>query len=296
METEKPIWKTDRPIRDAYLLENRDGLVATALGGEDAVRRHKRNDKGRDFVVSDIHARYPDLENCLEELEFDTDKDRLFPVGDLIDHGPNSEDALDWMLRPWFLPIRGNHDQLLLDADADPDHEDGQEWDCWIDGNGGRWWRRVPTERRARFVETFKATPFAREVECDLGLVGIVHADVPMDLDWASYMDALRTGSRLDCLYALWARDRYRILHPNLYRGLTEPEPNAKIPDVEGDIDMIICGHSPVIEPERMGKIWLIDTNAGRGGKLTFARIHPGELELTSFPVETDEKSGGGLF
>ncbi len=297
METEKPIWETDRPISEARNLKNRDGLIATALGGDGAVQRHERNAKGRDFVVSDIHARFPDLENCLEELEFDTDVDRLFPVGDLVDHGPNSEDALDWMQRPWFLPIRGNHDQLLLDADADPDHRRGREWNCWIDGNGGGWWRGVSKERRAKFVEAFKAIPFAREVECDLGLVGIVHADVPTDLDWAGYMDALRAGSRLDCMHALWSRDRFEIAHPNWYMGLTEPEADADIPKVEGNIEMVICGHSPVLKPEKLANIWLIDTNAGRGGSLTFARIHPGEFELLSFPVETDKKSEGfGLF
>lgn len=285
METEKPIWETDRPIREVHNLKQRDGLITTALGGEGAVQRHERNTKGRDFVVGDIHARFPDLENALEELEFDTDVDRLFPVGDLIDHGPNSEDALDWVQRPWFLPIRGNHDQFLLDADADPDHRRGDAWTCWIDGNGGRWWRKVSDERKARFVEAFKAIPFAREVECELGLVGIVHADVPTDLDWTGFKDALRKGSRLDCLHALWARDRFRIAHPKWYSGLTEPKVDAEIPEVEGDIEMIICGHSPVIEPEKMANIWLIDTNAGRGGNLTFGRIHPGEFELLSFPV-----------
>lgn len=297
MKTEKPIWETDRPIGDARNLERRDGLVATALGGDGAVQRHECNAKGRDFVVSDIHARFPDLENSLEQLEFDPSVDRLFPVGDLVDHGPNSEDALNWLQRPWFLPIRGNHDQLLLDADADPDHDNGMEWTCWVEGNGGHWWEEVSEERQAEFVEAFKAIPFAREVECELGLVGIVHADVPTDLDWAGFMDALRKGSRLDCLHALWSRDRYSIAHPDWWQGeLTEPDADAEVQGVKGDIEMVICGHSPVLAPEKLANIWMIDTNAGRGGELTFARIHPGEFELFSFPVEPDEKPEGSGF
>ena len=42
--------------------------------------------------------------------------DRLFALGDLIDRGPRSADALAWMESGQIeLSVRGNHEQMLLD-------------------------------------------------------------------------------------------------------------------------------------------------------------------------------------
>ena len=33
-------------------------------------------------------------------------------VGDLVDRGPQSEAVLDWLARPWFFAVCGNHDYM----------------------------------------------------------------------------------------------------------------------------------------------------------------------------------------
>ena len=48
------------------------------------------------------------------ELEFDPSRDRLFGVGDLVDRGPHSHEALAWLERRFEAVLMGNHERPLL--------------------------------------------------------------------------------------------------------------------------------------------------------------------------------------
>lgn len=58
------------------------------------------NKVGRDFVVGDIHGCFGKLTDNLKQLNFNFDIDRLFCTGDLVDRGPESHLALDWLAYP----------------------------------------------------------------------------------------------------------------------------------------------------------------------------------------------------
>lgn len=267
-----------RPIWDAYILRERATFVAAALGGEHAVRRFERNPSGRDFVVGDIHGMFPALGDFLDQLRFDPATDRLFSVGDLVDRGPESAAAREWLGRPWFHAIRGNHDQFMLDADADPAGEAGEEHELWIDYNGGGWWRDTEPGIQRELVECFARLPFALEIDCDCGTVGIVHADLPPDRDWAGFLEALRSGSRADSFHAIWSRRR----------AAAAPGGGGEEWDVPGGPVAIFCGHTRIDAPVRHGNFWNIDTGAVyvqqmRRARFTIARIHPGAIELSEF-------------
>ena len=77
------------------------------------VRRHEANLSGRDFVVGDLHGCVDALRYLLREIVFDPACDRLFSVGDLIDRGRHSEQALALLDKPWFFPVLGNHEEAL---------------------------------------------------------------------------------------------------------------------------------------------------------------------------------------
>ena len=62
-----------------------------------AVVRFEANALGRDFAVGDIHGAFADLRRALDAIGFDEHRDRLFSVGDLVDRGPESEAALEWL-------------------------------------------------------------------------------------------------------------------------------------------------------------------------------------------------------
>jgi serine/threonine protein phosphatase 1 len=43
----------------------------------------------------------------------------------LVDRGPRSEEAIDWIAQPWFHAVRGNHEQMAISVAAgqhDHDH------------------------------------------------------------------------------------------------------------------------------------------------------------------------------
>ena len=82
------------------------------------VQRFTQNTRGRDFVVGDLHGCFDYLRVMLEHIQFDRVTDRLFCVGDLVDRGPQSEEAIDWIAKPWFHAVRGNHEQMAIDVAA----------------------------------------------------------------------------------------------------------------------------------------------------------------------------------
>ena len=71
------------------------------------------NEQGRDFVVGDVHGCFRTLERGLREVQFDADSDRLFGVGDLVDRGPNSADALVWLEERFHAVALGNHERAI---------------------------------------------------------------------------------------------------------------------------------------------------------------------------------------
>ena len=52
----------------------------------------------------------------LKQRHFNPDTDLLIPVGDIIDRGPDSLKCLQLMQENWFYAVRGNHEQMALDA------------------------------------------------------------------------------------------------------------------------------------------------------------------------------------
>lgn len=80
------------------------------------VVHQEANTRGQDFVVGDLHGCVAMLEKLLELVHFDREKDRLFCTGDLIDRGPDSAGTLALLKEPWFYPVLGNHDVMLLAA------------------------------------------------------------------------------------------------------------------------------------------------------------------------------------
>src|ERR1700761_8326980 len=73
-----------------------------------------RNTRGRDLIVGDIHGCFSRLRAHLNYLQFDPARDRLFSVGDLIDRGPESEHALEWLAQPGFHAVKGNHEEAAM--------------------------------------------------------------------------------------------------------------------------------------------------------------------------------------
>ena len=230
-------------------------------------RHHARNAVGRDFVVGDIHGMFPALRDLLALAEFDEGRDRLFSVGDLIDRGPCSREAIDWLSRPWFHAVRGNHEQFLLDSD------DQSTRDLWIRYNGGGWWLECGPAERAAFREACAALPIAIEIDTSHGRVGVVHADAPRSDSWPGFLAGLKAWNEETVEHAIWSRER-------IGSGRSER--------VSG-VDIVFCGHTPVSRIVELGNVRFIDTGAVytqfAGARLTMVEIEPRCCRPLSVPT-----------
>lgn len=206
----------------------------------------EKNKVGRDIIVGDIHGCFRKLQTVLDERGFNPDVDRLFSVGDLVDRGPDSDLSLEWLSKPWFHAVQGNHEDMAI------------RWGkpgCMMDAgnymaNGGGWNIANTFDKRADFSFAFEALPVAIELETDDGLVVIIHASVP-GTSWVKFKQDLqqsKDGPRwmekdLREL-ALWDRTRIR-------EGITTP-----IKDVRA----VVCGHTPLKSVVVLGNVHHIDT------------------------------------
>jgi serine/threonine protein phosphatase 1 len=222
------------------------------------VERYAQNLAGRDYVVGDIHGCFDQLQRALDAADFDGTQDRIFSVGDLIDRGPDSAAALDWLYKPWFHPVLGNHEEMMLQALDRGDLHAGTLWVL----NGGDWHRRVPADRLEALLVQVAGLPLAMEIDTGEYRIGIVHADIPPGYTWAQLLAALEGAdsdehSRLR-EYLLWSRARH------LGRGVGR---------VDG-IEAVYTGHTIVPAPASHSNVHFIDTGAFLpGGHLTLLQL-----------------------
>lgn len=241
-----------------------------------AIERFAQNTDGRDFVIGDIHGCFDQLEAALDRVDFDPARDRAFSVGDLIDRGPHSPAAREWLERPWFHTCLGNHEEMMLLSVTDPTQQL-----AWLLFNGGEWWLALDTAAREQFLAAFAEVPLALEIETALGRLGVVHADVPAAMSWPDFVQALAAGDPQIRQTALWGRDR--------------AEGFVSTP-VEG-IDRVVCGHT--ITPDRrihvVGNVWFIDTGAFfREGDAKLTVIPITELFAEPLPGNPESAGHGG--
>ena len=180
----------------------------------------ERNRRGRDLVVGDIHGHFATLRRALAELEVGDD-DRVFSLGDLVDRGPDSFQAKEWMegrdrSARFDLVVRGNHEQMMLEAlvEGPPRRRrlwDDNAWSLW-EMNGGRWWdARRPGHDAHAWIDVLCVLPFSATVETRHGPVGLVHA-APVHENWQDLEDGIRDEGRhghLTRVRALWSRVRH---------------------------------------------------------------------------------------
>lgn len=238
---------------------------------DNKVLRLSKNQKGRDFVVGDIHGNFHLLDIFYTSVSFDESCDRLLCVGDVIDRGPESALALDYVKAPWFYAVRGNHEEMLVGAQ---DREYGM-YEMWMH-NGGEWSDDASDELLQEMADFFRELPYIIDVETEQGHVGIVHADMPNFLPWDRTLSAIEEGKLKpnDLKYYLWSRESYR----KLKMSLEYPGAIREI-FIEG-VHKIYVGHSIVKQPVAFGNIMFIDTGAYSYGKLTFVDLSNEEIIL----------------
>lgn len=155
------------------------------------------------YVIGDVHGCSRTLRKMVEEVLDLGPNDILYLLGDYIDRGPDSKGVLDYLLQLFsedydIRPLRGNHEQLLLDALSDP-----ETFTLWK-GNGGystlqEFGISHPRDLPRRYLDLLAAMPLMHLLDDYL----LVHAG----LDFLK-SDPITDSSPHDLL---WARD-YRVV------------------------------------------------------------------------------------
>lgn len=170
----------------------------------------------RHFVIPDIHGCALTFQALIEKRLQVRRTDRVYLLGDLIDRGPRTRDVLDilieWTRRGFMITsLRGNHEQMLLDAEASND-----AMRTWL-LNGGHatldsFGINRPAEIPRRYISLIESFPYYFELKNFI----LVHAGINL----------LSSNPFDDTFYMLWHR----------------PEA-ADQRKVRGK--RVICGHTP---------------------------------------------------
>ncbi len=165
------------------------------------------NQNGRDIVVGDIHGEFSVLEYALAEIDFDETKDRLFALGDLVDRGPESMQARDWLEKPWFHSILGNHEihHIICHGRKSLPHD----WHRFFIPFDDDWAFDVDETDYQNLITQLAKLPLAITLTSKDGPVGLVHADLPHAFDtWVAFTDTIKNNTILveQLFEATWSR------------------------------------------------------------------------------------------
>lgn len=210
------------------------------------------NETGRDFVVGDIHGSYTLLMDTLTDIGFDFEDDRLFSVGDLVDRGKENCRVLRLALdADWFIPVRGNHEEMFFEGVLGGDAAYLYHHGKWIKRESYKSWGMSRQEIAIAASLLDERLPIAIEITHANGKrYGITHAGVP-NFEWE---DAL-----LNRFYLQWDR---RIF----LSGVKEPVKN---------IDYVFHGHTHATsdQPLRVANRIYLDTSVWITKKLVIHEI-----------------------
>lgn len=205
------------------------------------------------WVVGDLHGCYTNLMGKLDELKFDPTHDLLISVGDLIDRGAENVECLELIDMPWFRAVRGNHEQMMIDALSPggmPYH--------WVN-NGGAWFFNLDYDKEnlaKALVRKATDLPLVIELVTGDNKIVICHADYPSN-EYAF-------GKPVDDQQVIWNRERVSDAQDGIAHEIT-------------GADLFIFGHTPARQPLKYANQMYIDTGAVFCGNLTLIQLQGGK-------------------
>lgn len=216
------------------------------------------NEKGRDFVIGDIHGKHTQLMEGLERVDFDGNKDRLIAVGDLVDRGKENMKVLKLLFENWFYTVVGNHEHIMADgitASQTP-YTGRNKRNFWVYDCGGTWFHtlwdfEIDELQNIYAPMIYDELPVGIEFIAENGKkVGVTHAGLPRAWTWSQFKKHLECVEDINDVAiqnALWTRSRF--------------EKEGDSPDILG-VDLLINGHTPSKEIKWVGNNVFIDLGA----------------------------------
>lgn len=200
------------------------------------------------WLVGDLHGCFARLMAALRERKFDPYQDLLLSVGDLIDRGPQSAECLDLLRYRWVYAVRGNHEQMALEALADGDM---RLWEM----NGGDWYTQGAASQKQRLTALIARCcrlPLIIELHSGEQVHVIAHADYPAAVyRWQRVVDEHQV---------LWRRQRLTDHLAGRHGAIA-------------GADHFWFGHTPLKRRYDSDNQHYIDTGAVFGGELTLVAL-----------------------
>lgn len=200
------------------------------------------------WLVGDLHGCFARMMAALRERKFDPYQDLLLSVGDLIDRGPQSAECLDLLRYRWVYAVRGNHEQMALEALADGDM---RLWEM----NGGDWYTQRAASQKQRLtalIARCRRLPLIIELHSGEQVHVIAHADYPAAVyRWQRIVDEQQV---------MWRRQRLTDHLAGRHGAIA-------------GADHFWFGHTPLKRRYDSDNQHYIDTGAVFGGELTLVAL-----------------------
>lgn len=137
----------------------------------------------RKFAISDIHGCNDTFQRLLEKLQL-AQGDELYLLGDYIDRGPDSKGVMDtiFLLQQQGLPVhclRGNHEQMMLDAMNGMEDE---EMDNWLLNGGIATLESFSVNGNLQIEDKYLQFMDALEIYCEVDEYILVHAGLNFNI------------------------------------------------------------------------------------------------------------------
>lgn len=210
----------------------------------------------RTFVIGDIHGAYKALKQCLKKAEFDFEKDRLICLGDVCDRGPEVNKVFDLLLKIKDLVyILGNHDYLALEW-----YRTGKISKIWKDQGAATTIKAYPKGMPGSHIKLLQEARLYYLQKKRLFVHGGINVDLPL--------------KKQDLSHLLWDRSL-------AYNAIKRKSSNKEKKMTR--YREIYIGHTPTLnfgskKPIHACDVWLMDTGAGWGGKLSMMDIKTKEI------------------
>lgn len=173
-------------------------------------------------------------------------------------------DGLKLLGEPWFYCVRGNHEQMLIDAYRANPH-------LPYSAHGARWWLTIDDASKPMIIDKLESLPLVIEVETARGVVGVVHADVPVGLAWDDFTQGLDNAQLQDV--ALWGRERIKKHHRGGVSGAWR----------------LCVGHTWIPNALRLGNVLALDVTGGGDGSLAIHSVQDDTIYIDGVPAGLDQ-------
>lgn len=222
----------------------------------------------RQFVIGDIHGAHKALVQCLERSGFDYEHDQLICLGDVCDGWPETNQAIEELLRIKNLVfILGNHDYWTLEW-----AKSGEVRGIWFSQGGEGTVKSYPEGMPEPHVRLLKNAHYYFTDDKKLFVHAGIEPEIPVEAQSPETF--------------LWDRSLFR-------KAIDQSCPDCQLTSYKE----VYIGHTPIhhyqMKPLKCCEVWLMDTGAGWEGVLSMMDVNTKQVYTSDLVMDMYPKGSG---